>query len=117
AKWYRKAAEQGDSMAQFNLGLMYYNGRGVPQDNTEAAKWYRKAAEQGHANAQCNLGLMYKNGQGATQDLVESYKFLKLAADQNNGVAITILLEIRKRMTETEIAEGKRRCAEFKAAH
>ena len=56
AKWSRKAAEQGDSMAQFNLGLMYDNGRGVPQDNTEAAKWYRKAAEQGYANAQFNLG-------------------------------------------------------------
>ncbi len=60
---------------------------------------------------------MYRNAQGVTQDYVEAYKFLKLAADQNNEAAITILLEIRERMTETEIAEGNRRCAEFKAAH
>jgi len=32
---------------QFNLGLMYFQGEGVPQDYTEAAKWYRLAAEQG----------------------------------------------------------------------
>ena len=42
-KWYRKAAEQGDAMAQGSLGFMYENGRGVQKDKKEAAKWYRKA--------------------------------------------------------------------------
>ncbi len=32
AKWFRKVAEQRDAEAQFNLGAMYYKGRGVPQD-------------------------------------------------------------------------------------
>ena len=41
------------------LGLLYDNGKGVPQDHAEAVKWYRKAAEQGDADAQCQLGLMY----------------------------------------------------------
>ncbi len=67
-KWYRKAAEQGDGDAQFNLALMYYNGLYVPQDYAEAAKWYRKAAEQGHAKAQYNLDLMYGKGLGVSQD-------------------------------------------------
>ena len=58
-KWYRKAADQGDAAAQFNLGVMYATGQGVPQDYAEAVKWYRKAAEQGHAGAQYNLGVMY----------------------------------------------------------
>ena len=40
-------AEQGDAQAQFTLGAMYYNGRGVPQDYKQAVKWYRLAAEQG----------------------------------------------------------------------
>jgi len=43
-KWYRKAADQGDAAAQFNLGTLYYNGRGVPQDLVEAHKWYTLAA-------------------------------------------------------------------------
>lgn len=42
AKWYRKAAEQGISLAQFNLGTLYYNGQGVPQDYAEAYKWWAK---------------------------------------------------------------------------
>ena len=47
-------------MAQYNLGVMYDNGDGVPQDYKEAVKWYRLAAEQGDASAQYNLGLMYE---------------------------------------------------------
>ena len=43
---------QGDADAQFNLGFMYDNGRGVAQNDAEAVRWYRKAAEQGDAGAQ-----------------------------------------------------------------
>ena len=60
-KWYRKAAEQGDASAQYNLGNGYRRGKGVTQDYAEAANWYRKAAEQGNAWAQSNLGVMYQN--------------------------------------------------------
>ena len=47
AKWAKIAAEQGNAVAQFNLGVLYANGQGVRQDYQEAAKWYRKAVEQG----------------------------------------------------------------------
>ena len=50
-KWFRKAAEQGNVDAQFNLGLCYEYSKGVAKDIDEAAKWYRKAAEQGNADA------------------------------------------------------------------
>ena len=50
-KWFRLAAEQGVTEAQFGLGLMYAHGRGVPQDVKEALKWYRLAAEKGNAAA------------------------------------------------------------------
>ena len=52
-------AKQGNASAQFNLGLMYRKGQGVPQDYKTAVKWYRLAAEQGNASAQFNLGVMY----------------------------------------------------------
>ena len=51
AKWYRKAAEQGDDAAQYYLGVCYANGQGVAQGYVEAVKWFRKAAEQGDADA------------------------------------------------------------------
>ena len=53
----RARAEQGDAEAQYNLGVMYATGAGVPQDNGEAVRWYRLAADQGLAAAQFNLGI------------------------------------------------------------
>ena len=45
------AAKQGAAYAQYNLGIMYAKGDGVPENDAEAVKWYRKAADQGHAKA------------------------------------------------------------------
>ena len=62
AKRYRQAAEQGHARAQYKLGLSYDEGRGVPQDDAQAAHWFRQAAEQGDAEAQYKLGVMYDEG-------------------------------------------------------
>ena len=51
-------AKQGNADAQFQLAWLYYDGDGVPQDDTEAAKWYRLAADQGHEAAQNSLDLL-----------------------------------------------------------
>ena len=58
------AAKQGLDRAQYNLGLKYAAGQGVPQSYAEAGKWYRLAADQGGAEAQYNLGIIYSNSQG-----------------------------------------------------
>jgi uncharacterized protein len=47
AKWYRRAAEQGNSLAQNHLGSMYADGRGVPQDYAEAYFWLSLASASG----------------------------------------------------------------------
>ncbi len=49
---FRLLAAQGDAAAQYNLGVMYAGGQGVPRDNQEAAEWLRLAPEQGDAAAQ-----------------------------------------------------------------
>src|SRR3974390_480701 len=67
-RWYRKAADQGNAIAQFKLGWMYDTGQGVAQDDAAALSWYRKAADQGNAAAQSNLSLMDANGRGGAQD-------------------------------------------------
>ena len=46
-RWYRRAAEAGDSDAQHNLGYCYENGAGADVDACEAVRWYRRAAEGG----------------------------------------------------------------------
>ena len=77
-----KAAESGDADAQFDLGLMYNNGQGVPKDYAEAVKWFRLAADQGFAKGQNGLGLMYNIGQGVPKDYAEAVKWYRLAAEQ-----------------------------------
>ena len=75
-------AERGDDQAQYNLAVMYNNGRGVAQDYKEAVKWFRKAAEQGLAEAQFNLAMIYNNGQGVAQDYKEAVNWFRKAAEQ-----------------------------------
>jgi TPR repeat protein len=82
ATWYRKAAEQGDAKAQFNLGWAYEQGQGVEQDYAQAAAWWRKSADQGNDAAQNNLGSLYENGQGVPQDYVQAAAWYRKAANQ-----------------------------------
>lgn len=78
----RANAEQGDEEAQFNLGVMYAGGQGVPQDSKQAVAWYRKAAEQGYAEAQFCLGEMYHKGLGVPQDYAQAAAWYSKAAEQ-----------------------------------
>ena len=84
---FRPLAEAGDPQAQHNLGVMYYNGRGVERNFTEAAKWFRRAAERGIAEAQSSLGYMYQKGEGVTQDYAQSTRWYRQAAEQGFGWA------------------------------
>ena len=55
AKWYQRAAEQGQKDAQFYLGKMYESGEGLSQDFDQAKKWYQKAADNGDMDAKKKL--------------------------------------------------------------
>ena len=87
ARWYRKAAEQGQARAQYNLGILCEDCNGVAQDHGEAARWYRKAAEQGFAPAQLNLGLLYARGLGTPPDLRQAAEWWRKAAAQGDAKA------------------------------
>ena len=74
-------AEQGNAMAQFNLGHMYANGYGVRENDKTAVKWFTKAAEQGLAEGQFNLGAMYDFGDGVPENDKTAVTWYTLAAD------------------------------------
>ena len=59
-KWYRKAADQGDAMAQFNLGSMYANGYGVVQNYVVSHMWLNLARAQGDEGARKNMEILVK---------------------------------------------------------
>ena len=79
--WYRLAAEQGNAVAQYNLGAALEGGLGVPQNYIEAIGWYRKAARQNNAAAQFNFGTMYHCHRGVPEDYVRAAKWYRRAAD------------------------------------
>ncbi len=100
-------ANGGDIRAQYDLGLMYDKGQGVPQSDSDALWWYRRAAEQGEPRAQYNLGLMYLNGQGVEADLVKAYYWVSLSAAHGNKHALDARDYISEKMTVDQIVVGK----------
>src|ERR1700693_2111591 len=87
----RPRAEQGNAKAQYNLGAMYANGLGVPQDYATTVSWYRRAAEQGLVEAQCKLGVMYAKGQGVPQNYAVAASWFLIAAEQGDAWAQDML--------------------------
>ena len=106
-KWYRLAAAQGNASAQFNLGLMYKDGRGVTQDDKEAVKWYRLASAQGHVDAQYNLGFMYKDGRGVTQDYASAHMWWNLASSAGDADGAKNRDIVAKLMTPQQIEKAQ----------
>ena len=80
-------AEQGYVAAQYNLGVMFRNGYGVPVDYKTAVRWYRLAAEQGYDIAQSNLGFMYYKGYGVPVDYKTAVRWYRLAVEQEFYIA------------------------------
>ncbi|HXK55198.1 MAG TPA: tetratricopeptide repeat protein, partial [Gammaproteobacteria bacterium] len=112
-RWYRKAAEQDDANAQFTLGIMYDQGKGVPQNFAEAQRWYRKAAEQRHLSAQFKLGYMYYRGRGVPQDYVKAHKWWNLVATAGRASAVAARNDLAELMTPEEIAEAEKLALEW----
>lgn len=90
AALYRRAAEQGHVLAQFNLGFLLYQGyftesEKAVQDYDDAATWLRVAAHQGIPMAQALLGEMYLLGRGVPHDDSLAFHWLSQAAEK--GIA------------------------------
>jgi TPR repeat protein len=76
------AAEQGNPVAKYRLGLCFLNAEGVDTDLTEARVWFQEAAEQGYAEAQYELGNCYFNGIDVEKNRIEAVKWYTKAAEQ-----------------------------------
>jgi TPR repeat protein len=119
----RAAALQGHSYAQFGLGFMYSQGKGVPKDEAEAVSWYRKSAEQWNARGQANLAAMYEEGRGVPKDKVTASMWLTLADE--GGVDVGHLrfdwrrlrLTLTRGISEEEDRQRRKLVTEWKRSH
>ena len=71
-------AELGDAEAQYQLGLLYLDGKGIKKNEKLAEELFKKAMEQGHLDAQRKLAFCYLYGRGVKQHLAYS---LELSQD------------------------------------
>ena len=103
---FKPLAEQGLARAQGVLGAMYYDGKGVSQNDKTAMEWYRLAAEQGNSTAQYNLGLMYATGQGVIPDDVYAHMWGNLAASNGNENGGKLKDLVAKKLTPSLLAKS-----------
>jgi uncharacterized protein len=118
-QWYRKAAEQGHALAQFNLGVMYSRGQGVERNKELASFWITKAAERGDCGAQFLLGMIQnrlsldQQPDKAAESKIEAFKWLQLAAAQGYGDSSAGCDVVAMGMTIESVKEGSRRAEAF----
>jgi TPR repeat protein len=118
----RPLADHGVAEAQREIGFMYYNGEGVPQNYADAVKWYHLAADQGLAGAQHDLGVMYLKGQGVPQDYVLAHMWFNLAASlspaskpDERDIAVNDRDLVASKMTAAQIAEAQKLARDWNA--
>ena len=107
-KEWKPKAEKGNKFFQYNLGLLYNLGKGVPQDYKEAFKWFSLSAQQGYEVAQRELGVMYYKGVGTIQDYIYAHMWWSIAASSGETTAATNRDKVVEEMTKDQIAEAQR---------
>ncbi|KAJ3097081.1 hypothetical protein HDU97_005289 [Phlyctochytrium planicorne] len=84
ANYYKASADQGNSVAQWSLGLCFEEGLGVEKDLKQAIQWFTKSAENGLLDAQISLANCFKLGTGVEKNLEEALKWYKKCAEQGD---------------------------------
>ncbi|MBS1269722.1 MAG: putative beta-lactamase HcpC [Gammaproteobacteria bacterium] len=85
---WKPAANSGNRVAAFNVGVLYARGFGVQADPAEALRWYRRSASAGYANAQFNLGAAYYKGEGTQVNVGQAVFWWEKAVDQDHPDAL-----------------------------
>ena len=110
-------ARKGDSRAQYYLGWLYQNGKGVQKNYDTAVSWYDKAARNGNEQAQYALGWIYANGKVGKKNLSIAYMWFLIAERNGDVIAQIEQSALSKKMTKSEIFEAKglaKRCIQTK---
>jgi TPR repeat protein len=80
--WYQKAAKNDNYSAQYNIGRLYFHGKGVSRDDKQAMDWYMKAAKNGNASAMFKIGYMYCYGIAVAKNIDTAFEWYTHAAKQ-----------------------------------
>ena len=113
--WTQRAADGGVSRAMYDLGTMYYNGIGGPQNQVTAAMYFRKSAQYGISSGQYNIGILL-SGNGPQNIVVlnptEAYKWLSLAAKDGSNKEYAAQAAAQAESVSKQLTEEQRRTAD-----
>ena len=93
---------------------MYYEGKGVSQNYTEALKWFGKAARQNSPKSQHNIGVIYASGLGVPQDNIKAYAWMSLAHSNGYKKSKDTILILNKAMTASEMQQAEVEAAKLR---
>ena len=85
---FKVGAEGGNAVCQYQVGMMYYSGRGVDVDYKQARLWLEKAAAQDYPNAVGSLGVMYMQGKGVTPSWRHARELYKRAIELGDSETV-----------------------------
>jgi len=105
----RLAAEKGDRIAQYELGLLYAKGAQVKQNYAKAHELLKKSAMQGVPKAQYHLGEMYVWGDGVEVNYPEAIVWFWLGTSLGDKYAQKRLRAMNTRVSSQELADAKAR--------
>jgi len=105
-KFYERAAEKGNPVAENAVGAMYYYATGVPLDEAKGTRYFQKAAEKGMARAQVHLAHVYLMGSTLPRSKVEALKWIFRANVQGEVTARVTLRDLLTGITEAEISQA-----------
>lgn len=78
---WSRLARTGYVLAQYNLAIMYFAGRGLDQDYAQAMEWFQRAASNNFAPALVNLAHMFRDGLGTGKNPENALAHLIAAID------------------------------------
>jgi S1-C subfamily serine protease len=112
ARWYLRAARQGDIFSQTIIGETYAEGEGMAQDFVEGYKWLNIAGTTTEDDEAKEWLAQVKT---PTPQQIEDLKFFNIIAANNAEHARKARDKLAERMTSGQIAEGQRRATGFKS--
>ena len=104
----RNAAAKGQPAADYEIGIRYLDGQGIPQNTDDGVRWLERAANAGLAPAHFRLGGVYEKGLGVKKNLDKARRHYVIAADKGHAKAMHNLAVL--------FAEGIDGKADYKAA-
>lgn len=103
-EWLRVAAENGQILAQDELGELYEQGKHVQQDFAKAAKWYKRAALNSYSHSTKKMAEFAAEGKGVEKNIIEAYAWLILLLEDKKvgkgSIAATEAIKMQESLKE-----------------